>query len=64
MILHGRSIVEKVAITRKYREEQYEKLFDNVYMGRGWNPNSVPTVEYLKNIGMDLPELIEVVKDL
>jgi len=60
----GKSTKEKVAITRKYREEQYEKLLDAVYLRRGWTPNGVPTIERLKSIGMDLPELLEVVKDL
>ena len=59
----GKSTKEKVAITRKFREEQYEKLLDAVYFRRGWTPNGVPTIERLKSIGMDLPEVIEVVKD-
>jgi len=49
---------------RKYREDRYEQLLDAVYKRRGWTSNGVPTVEHLKNIGMDLPELIEVVKPL
>ena len=60
----GKSSEEKVAITREYREGQYEKLLDAVYKRRGWNENGVPKVEYLKEIGMDLPEVLEVVKDL
>ncbi len=60
----GKSSEEKVAITRKYREEQYEKLLDAVYDRRGWTNNGVPKIEYLKEIGMDLPELIEVIKPL
>ena len=48
---------------RKYREDQYEKLQDAVYKRRGWNKNGVPTIEFLKKIGMDFPELIEVVKN-
>ncbi len=60
----GKSLEEKMAITREYRLDQYEKLLDAVYQRRGWNKNGVPTLEHLKNIGMDLPELIEVVKDL
>jgi aldehyde:ferredoxin oxidoreductase len=60
----GKSTEEKVAITRKYREEQYEKLLDAVYERRGWTNNGVPKIEHLKEIGMDLPELIEVIKPL
>jgi aldehyde:ferredoxin oxidoreductase len=57
----GKTTAEKVAITRKYREDRYEQLLDAVYKRRGWNNNGVPTIEHLKNIGMDLPELMEVV---
>jgi len=60
----GKTTAEKVAITRKYREDRYEQLLDAVYKRRGWTKNGVPTIEHLKNIGMDLPELIEVVKPL
>jgi aldehyde:ferredoxin oxidoreductase len=59
----GKSTEEKVAITREYREGIYEKLLDAVYKRRGWNENGVPTIEHLKKIGMDLPEVIAVVKD-
>ncbi len=58
----GKSTQEKMAMLRKYKEEQYEKLLDAVYARRGWTKNGVPTIEHLKNLGMDLPELIEVVK--
>jgi len=60
----GLSLQEKMRLTRKFREEQYEKLLDAVYTRRGWNLNGVPKIEHLKNIGMDLPELIEVVSPL
>jgi len=58
------TLPEKMAATRKYREEQYEKLLDSVYQRRGWNKNGVPTIAHLKDLGMDLPEVVEVVKDL
>jgi aldehyde:ferredoxin oxidoreductase len=29
---------------------------------RGWDGNSVPTVEKLRELGIDLPEVIEVVE--
>jgi len=59
----GKSTEEKMAALRKYREDQYEKLLDAVYKRRGWNKNGIPTIDFLKSIGMDLPEVIEVVKD-
>jgi len=33
-----------------------------VFKRRGWSKDGVPTVEHLKEIGMDLPEVIELVK--
>ncbi len=48
---------------RKYREEQYELLMDAVYERRGWDRNSIPTVEKLHELGIDLPELIEVIEE-
>jgi len=59
----GKTTIEKMNTLRKYRESQYESLIDAVYKRRGWNTNGVPTIEFLKKIGMDLPEVIEVVKD-
>ncbi len=59
----GKSTEEKIKILRNYREEQYEKLIDAVYRRRGWNNNGIPTIEFLRKIGMDLPEVIDVVKD-
>jgi aldehyde:ferredoxin oxidoreductase len=60
----GMSLEEKMKATRDYRENRYEQLLDAVYSRRGWTPNGVPTPEHLKNIGMELPELLEVVKPL
>ena len=59
----GKTTEEKMMVLRKYREDQYESLRDAVYKRRGWNKNGVPTIEFLKKIGMDLPEVIEVVKN-
>jgi aldehyde:ferredoxin oxidoreductase len=57
----GKSVEEKMAAMRAYREDRYEKLLDAVYKRRGWTPNGVPKIEHLKNLKMDLPELIELV---
>jgi len=57
----GKTTEEKMAVLRKHREGQYEKLLDAVYERRGWTKNGVPKIEHLKNIGMDLPELLETV---
>ncbi len=60
----GKTTEEKLAIHRKYREDRYEQLLDAVYERRGWTKNGVPKVSFLKEIGMDLPELIEIVEPL
>jgi aldehyde:ferredoxin oxidoreductase len=57
----GKSTEEKMKIMREYREGRYEQLLDAVYKRRGWTKNGVPKIEHLKNLGMDLPELIELV---
>lgn len=59
----GKTTEEKMKILRDYRENQFELLRDAVYKRRGWNKNGVPTIEFLKKIGMDFPEVIEVVKN-
>ena len=59
----GKSTEEKVAILKEYKLDQYEQLIDAVYKRRGWTKNGVPKPEHLKDLGMDLPELIEVIKD-
>ncbi len=58
----GKTTEEKMAILRKYREDRYEQLLDAVYYRRGWTKNGIPKIEHLKKLGMDLPELIEVIK--
>jgi len=60
----GKTTEEKIAITRKYREDRYQQLIDAVYLRRGWTKNGVPKIEHLQKIGMDLPELLEVVTPL
>ena len=58
------TLAEKMAATRKYREQQYEKLTDAVYSRRGWTQNGVPTPEKLKELDMDLPMLLEIITPL
>ncbi|MGE5676445.1 MAG: aldehyde ferredoxin oxidoreductase family protein [Pseudomonadota bacterium] len=58
----GKTVEEKMQVLRKYREDQYEKLTDAVYSRRGWTMDGVPTIEKLQSLGMELPELVEVVK--
>jgi aldehyde:ferredoxin oxidoreductase len=58
------SLDERRAELRKFREKRYENLLDAVYTRRGWNLNGVPKTDFLKEIHMDLPELIQVVTPL
>jgi aldehyde:ferredoxin oxidoreductase len=57
------STEEKMTHLRRYREGQYEKLVDAVYSRRGWDSNGVPTVDTLKRLGIDLPEIVAVVEN-
>ncbi len=56
------STQEKIAALRRYREEQYSRLQDAVYKRRGWTRDGVPTLEKLHELGIDFPEVVEVVK--
>ncbi|MGB7873454.1 MAG: aldehyde ferredoxin oxidoreductase C-terminal domain-containing protein [Anaerolineales bacterium] len=58
----GLATQEKMAKLREYREAQYELLLDAVYKRRGWDLNSIPTLEKLHELGMDLPEVVDVVE--
>jgi aldehyde:ferredoxin oxidoreductase len=58
----GRLTGEKGALLRKFREEQYEKLKDAVYKRRGWTQDGIPKVETVKRLGIDFPEVMEVLK--
>lgn len=60
--VEGKTTEERIKVLRKYREEQYERLTDAVYKRRGWTMDGVPTPEKLKELGMDWPELLEVVE--
>jgi len=58
----GMSSEEKVSATRKYREKQYEHLLDAVYKRRGWTNDGVPTAAKLMELGVDFPDVIELVR--
>ncbi len=57
-----KSTEEKTALLRNAREELYEKLKDAVYKRRGWTSNGIPTVETVKRLGIDFPEVLELLK--
>jgi len=54
----GKSVKEKLAITRNFRYRQYEKVLDAAYKRRGWSQEGIPTIERLKQIGIDIPEVL------
>ncbi len=47
---------------RDYRENRYEQLVDVVYKRRGWSPDGVPTLETVQRLGIDFPEVVELVQ--
>jgi len=60
--IKGKSTVEKVAVLRKIREDQYEKLKTAVYERRGWTRDGIPTVATARRLGIDFPEVLAVLK--
>jgi len=57
----GRTLDEKIALTREYRMARYGKLCDAVYQRRGWTPDGVPTLARLRELGLDaLPEVVAI----
>ncbi|MFX1374189.1 MAG: aldehyde ferredoxin oxidoreductase family protein [Promethearchaeota archaeon] len=60
--ISSKTIKEKMMLLREFREEQYSKLQDAVYKERGWNDNGCPTIEKVKELGIDFPEIIDVIK--
>jgi len=58
----GKTTAEKLGILREYRQAQYEKLKDAVYQRRGWTNDGIPTVEKVKSLGIDFPEVLELLK--
>jgi aldehyde:ferredoxin oxidoreductase len=58
-----KSTKDKMLALRRYREAEYEKLKDAVYRRRGWSLNGVPTLEKAKALGLDFPDVIEVLTE-
>ena len=59
--ISGMSVEDKIKALRVHREEQYERLVDAVYARRGWNKNGVPTLETVKKLGIDFPDVVELI---
>jgi aldehyde:ferredoxin oxidoreductase len=58
----GKSSEEKLKALRAYREEQYERLKDAVYKRRGWTNDGIPTVNTVRRLGIDFPEVLDLLK--
>ncbi len=55
------SAEEKVSALRKHREDRYNRLLDALYRLRGWSEDGVPGREKLEELGVDFPEVLEVI---
>ncbi len=60
--IQGKDTAEKVKILRKLREEKYDQLKDAVYGRRGWTKDGIPTLDTVRRLGIDFPEVLEVLK--
>ena len=59
----GMNTTQKNKALREHREETYRLLTDAAYKRRGWTRNGVPTMEKVKELGLDwIPEIVEIVK--
>jgi aldehyde:ferredoxin oxidoreductase len=59
--IEDKTVEEKIKMLRKYREDQYQKLCDAVYERRGWTKDGVPTLETVKRLGIDFPDVVELI---
>jgi len=57
----GKAVEDKIEMLREYREDQYQKLCDAVYQRRGWTSDGVPTLETVKRLGIDFPDVVELI---
>jgi aldehyde:ferredoxin oxidoreductase len=58
----AKSTAEKMAALRDYREQRYQTLVDAVYKRRGWDANGIPTLETIKRLGIDYPDIVALVQ--
>ena len=56
----GKTTEEKMKALRDFRYSQYNKLMDAAYKRRGWDENGIPTKERLKELGIDVPEVVAI----
>ena len=56
------TLEEKLAQHRAYRTERYEKLIDAVHARWGRTSQGVPTLQTVRDLGIDHPEVLEVIQ--
>ncbi len=59
--ISGMTVADKIQALRTYREERYDQLVDAVYKRRGWTPNGVPTLEHVRKLGIDFPDVVDLI---
>jgi aldehyde:ferredoxin oxidoreductase len=59
----GMSTQEKRLALRRYREDQYDKLIDAVYQRRGWDENGIPTLETVRDLGIDFADVVALIEE-
>ena len=60
--IEGLSVKEKITLLQKYRRGQWQELKMAVYKRRGWNKNGIPTLETVKRLGLDYPDVVELLQ--
>ena len=60
--LEGKSTEEKMAALRTHREKRYDSLVDAVYKRRGWSTQGIPTLETVKRLGIDFPDVVALIE--
>lgn len=58
----GMTTGEKRLALRRHREDQYEKLIDAVYKRRGWNERGIPTLQKVRELGIDYPDIVDLIQ--
>jgi len=57
----GKSTEEKIILLREYREKQYTKLQEQVYIRRGWSMKGCPSLAKVKELGIDFEDVLAVI---
>lgn len=53
---------QKRLALREHREARYETLVDAVYKRRGWDANGIPTLDTVRELGIDYPDVVELIE--